>query len=286
MKPTSQSVLLGLVAILCWASIATLGNLLIHLPPFYVLGVTFLMGSVLSWGKPRELFPSWKVSSLGIAGYFGYHFFLFYSFRFAPAIEANLINYLWPMFMVLLTPVFFRGKELRYYNYVGAVLAAVGCALLVTSKGVDLKIENLRGYLLAFAAALSWPIYSLSKKKMGDVSLAAIGGFCLGAGVLCLLTHVLVEPRVVLQAKDAWLLAVMGIGPFGVAFYAWDLAMAKGDGRVIGALSYLTPVLSTLGLVIFTDQFLTPEATLAMVLIIVGASSGLMDFLPSKLKVK
>lgn len=286
MKQSTQSVLLGVLAILCWASLATLGNLVIHLPPFYVLGVTLLMGSIPAWFRPRELFPSWKVSLWGIFGYFGYHFFLFYSFRFAPAIEANLINYLWPMIMVLLTPVFFRKTKLKYYHFVGAGLAASGCALLVWSKGADLQIENFRGYLLALGAALTWPVYSLGKKKMGEVALPAIGGFCLGAGVLSLITHALIEPRVVLQGHDAWRLAVMGIGPFGVAFYAWDLALRQGDGRVIGALSYLTPVLSTFGLVLFAGQFLTPSATLAMVLIIGGASSGLMDFLPSKDLVK
>lgn len=286
MKQSSQSVLLGFLAILCWASLATLGNLVIHLPPFYTLGVTFLLGSIPAWFRPRELFPCWKVSLWGIFGYFGYHFFLFYSFRYAPAIEANLINYLWPMILVLLTPVFFRKTKLKYYHFIGAGLAGTGAALLVWSKGADLHLENLKGYLLALAAALTWPIYSLGKKKMGQVALPAIGGFCLGAGVLSFITHALIEPRVVLQWQDGLTLALLGIGPFGVSFYAWDLALRQGDGRVIGALSYLTPVLSTFGLVLFAGQYLTAASTLAMVLIIGGASSGLMDFLPSKDLVK
>jgi drug/metabolite transporter (DMT)-like permease len=121
---------------------------------------------------------------------------------------------------------------------------------------------------------------------MKPTSLYSIGGFCLGAGVFCLLTHAIIEPHVVLQMHDAWILILMGVGPFGVAFYAWDRALSLGDTRVIGALSYLTPVLSTLGLVLFAGQSLNFVSSLAMVLIIGGASSGLLDFLPSKSGIK
>jgi drug/metabolite transporter (DMT)-like permease len=156
----------------------------------------------------------------------------------------------------------------------------------MSGKGVDLKFENIKGHLLALGAAFTWPLYSLVKKKMGQVSVWSVGGFCLGAGLLCLITHALIEPRVVLQWHDAWILFLMGIGPFGISFYAWDRALILGDTRVIGALSYLTPVLSTLGLILFAGQILTPPAAMAMVLIIGGASSGLLDFLPSKDLVK
>jgi len=277
MKQSKQSVLLGLLAIVCWGSLATLGNLVIHLPPFYVLGVTFLMGSVPSWIKPKQMFPDLKTSAWGISGYFCYHFFLFYSFRYAPAIEANLINYLWPMILVILTPVFFQDRKLKWYHFIGATLSAIGCAVLVWGKGADLKFENLIGYMLALAAALSWPIYSLVKKKMGNSTVWSVGGFCFGAGVLCLVTHAWIEPRVVLQWHDAWLILLMGIGPFGIAFYAWDRALARGDSRIIGALSYLTPVLSTLSLVLFAGQSLTLATGIAVVLIIGGASTGLLD---------
>lgn len=282
MNPKAQSLILGLLTIFCWGSLATFGNLLIHLPPFYILGVTFLFGAIPSFFKFREMFAGWRVFIWGVLGYFGYHFFLFYSFRFAPAVEANLINYMWPVIMVLLTPVFFKGTPLKWYHIVGAVLAVTGCVFLVFGHGGELDVANLKGYLLAFGAALSWPLYSLGKKRMPPTSVWAIGGFCLGASILSFLTHIWLEPRVVLQFHDAWKLFLMGVGPFGVAFYCWDLALSRGDARVMGALSYLTPVLSTLGLVIFAGFELSDVAIKAMVLIIGGASTGLLDFRSSK----
>lgn len=282
MNQKTQSLMLGLLTIFCWGSLATFGNLLLHLPPFYVLGVTFLLGSLPAFFKWKEMFPPSKILIWGVLGYFGYHFLLFYAFRYAPAVEANLINYLWPVIMVLLTPVFFPDQKLRSYHFIGAVLSVIGSVFLVAGKGGELNWENAIGYLLALGAAITWPLYSIVKKKFPPTSVWAIGSFCLCSGILCLMTHVFIEPRVVLQSRDALLLFFMGVGPFGVAFYCWDLAMKKGDSRMMGALSYLTPVLSTLGLIIFTDQTIEKTTFVAMILIIGGASMGLLDFFPRK----
>lgn len=280
MTQKSKSLILGIITILCWGSLATFGNLLIHLPPFYILGVVFIMGSIPAWFKPKEMFPSPKILLLGVAGYFGYHFFLFYAFRYAPAIEANLINYLWPVIMVIITPVFFPGTKLKMYHIIGAALSIIGSVFLVFGKGGELKKENMIGYLLAFLAALSWPLYSVGKKKMPATSVWAIGSFCFISGILCFITHFLIEPRVVLQFHDAWKLFLMGIGPFGIAFYCWDVALRWGDARVMGALAYLTPVISTLGLVFFAGQEMVSTTFIAMIMIIGGASAGLLDFFP------
>ncbi len=280
MTQKTLSLLLGVVTILCWGSLATFGSLTVHLPPFYVLGVSFIIGAVPAVFRFREMFPPWPTFLWGVGGYFGYHFLLFYAFRFAPSIEANLINYLWPIILVLLAPVVFPEEKLRSYHIVGGLLSVLGCVVLVLGKDGVPKAENFPGHLLAFGAAVTWPLYSLGKKRLPPTSVWAVGSFCLGAGVLCLLTHAAIEPRVVLQLPDALKLLFMGAGPFGLAFYCWDMALARGDARILGALAYLTPVLSTLGLVTFGGQELGPRGIVAVVLIVLGASTGLLDFFP------
>lgn len=283
MNAKTEALILGLITILCWGSLATFGKLLIHLPPFFILGLTFLLGGLPSLLKPKEIFPSLKISLVGILGYFGYHFFLFYAFRFAPAVEANLINYMWPILMVLMTPVFFKNEKLSWYHLAGAAMAVVGCVLLVSGSAGELNHDFMKGYLLAAGAAITWPAYSILKKKLPPTSVWAIGGFCFGASLLSFITHFLIEPRVSLEAHDAWMILAMGLGPFGLAFYCWDRACMVGDTKLLGALAYLTPVISTLGLVLFAGQELVPTTAIAMVLIIGGASSGLMDLIPSKI---
>lgn len=275
----NQSIILGLVTIFLWGSLATFSNLLIHLPPFFTLGISFLLGSVLSLRNAKEMFPSLKLLLFGTAGYFGYHFFLFYAFRFAPAVEANLINYLWPVLMVMFTPLFEKHVKLKWYHFTGAALSIVGCVFLVSGAPAEnTSGEEWKGYVLAALAAVTWPVYSLGRKKLPGTSVWSIGGLCLVSGLLCLLTHAVIEPPVSLTTPDMIKLAFLGFGPFGLAFYFWDSATRNGDSRVLGALAYLTPVISTLGLVFFAGKSFTVMSFIAMVLITGGASLGLLDF--------
>jgi drug/metabolite transporter (DMT)-like permease len=62
---------------------------------------------------------------------------------------------------------------------------------------------------------------------------------------LALLCHALFEPAYAFQTREMWLLAAIGIGPMGAAFFLWDRAIKEGDPRIIGTLAYLTPLLST-----------------------------------------
>ena len=102
--------LFALGAIALWVSVASLGVLLKHLPPFLLTGLSLLIGGLLALPQVLRDPRQWRVPlstlALGIYGLFGYHFMLFMALRLAPAVEANLINYLWPLLMVVLAPAF------------------------------------------------------------------------------------------------------------------------------------------------------------------------------------
>ena len=90
--------LFALGAIALWVSVASLGVLLKHLPPFLLTGLSLLIGGLLALPQVLRDPPQWRIPlstlALGIYGLFGYHFMLFMALRLAPAVEANLINYL------------------------------------------------------------------------------------------------------------------------------------------------------------------------------------------------
>src|SRR5690349_781075 len=96
-------------AIALWATLALLGTYLTKIPPFLLVGVALTIGSGCGLPWVRE----WKIPlstlGLGVYGLFGFHFFLFMALRNAPPLEANLINYLWPLLIVVLSPLFLKG---------------------------------------------------------------------------------------------------------------------------------------------------------------------------------
>jgi drug/metabolite transporter (DMT)-like permease len=157
---------------------------------------------------------------------------------------------------------------------IAAQLGFAGAALLVTGGRVAFERAHIFGYLLAIAAAVIWATYSLATSRLGTVSTSLVGLFCALSGMLALAGHFAFEPRYVFAARDVPWLLLLGVGPMGLAFFAWDAALKRGDPRVIGSLSYVTPLLSTTLLAVTGGGRLSAVSLGAMALIVGGALLG------------
>ncbi len=266
----------ALSAIVLWASLAALGVSLSHVPPFLLTGVALLVGSVIAIPLSGMDWRQWRVPlstlALGVYGLFGFHFLLFIALRHAPPVQANLINYLWPLGMVVLAPCLLPGKRLTRRHLFAALLGFAGAALaIVGGRGKSVDVVWAWGYLLALASAFVWATYSLLTQRVPHFPTAAIGSFAAVSGVLSLLCHAWLEPAVTLSHQDWLLMALLGLGPLGGAFFLWDAALKRGDAQQIGVLSFLTPLLSTLVLLISQGQMPNISVVLAA-LMIVGAA--------------
>ena len=274
------STLCALGAIALWATLASLGVLLGQVPPFLLTGIALLIGSTLALPRVLHTPHLWRVPArtlaLGVYGLFGFHFLLFIALRHAPAVEANLVNYLWPLFMVVLAPLLLPGMRLRAIHVLAALLGFCGAALAIRGARPDGPGTAIWawGYLPALGSALIWSSYSLLSQRVAPFPTAAIGLFGLTSGLLSLLCHWLLEPPVSLSLREWLLLGVMGAGPLGSAFYLWDKALKRGDARQIAILSYLTPLASTALLMLSSGRALSPSIALAALLIIGGAVLG------------
>jgi drug/metabolite transporter (DMT)-like permease len=264
----------ALGAIALWATLATLGVTLQHVPPFLLTGLALLIGSMPSWPLLRQ----WRVPAatlaLGICGLFGYHLLLFIALRHAPPVEANLVNYLWPLLIVVLAPLLLPGMRLRAAHAIAALAGFGGAAIAILGSGPSAGGGWYWGYLPALASAFIWAGYSLLTRRVPAFPTAAIGLFGLVSGLLSLLCHWALEPPVRLQGGDWALIVAMGLGPLGAAFFLWDRALKLGDPRQIGILSYLTPLASTLLLMLVSGRAWSWSIAAAAVLIVGAALIG------------
>ena len=277
--------LYALGAIALWVSVASLGVLLAHLPPFLLTGISLLVGGLLALPQVLRDPRQWRIPlptlALGVYGLFGYHFMLFMALRLAPAVEANLINYLWPLLMVVLAPVLLKNMQLRAVHLGAALLGFGGAALAILGTGGNAAglqttggVGAVAGYLAALAAAFMWSSYSLLTQRVAAFPTAAIGLFALVSGVLSLLCHWALEAPTPLSSRDMLLLGLMGLGPLGGAFFLWDKALKLGDARQIGILSYLTPLGSTALLIVVTGRQWSWSIALAAGMIMAAAVLG------------
>jgi drug/metabolite transporter (DMT)-like permease len=270
----NKATLKALAAIGLWGTLAALSLRLKAIPPFLLVGVALLLGALCGVRgiRLRGLRP--RVLALGVYGLFAYHLCLFLALRRAPPVEANLLNYLWPLLIVLLTPLFVPNSPLRASHVAGAAIGFTGAVLLVTGGRIALTSEALLGYLLAIAAAVIWSTYSLLTHRMSDFPTSTVATFCAVSGALSLGCHFLFEPSYAFAAADLPWLALIGLGPMGLAFYLWDSALKAGDPRTLGMLAYLAPLLSTTLVVLIGGGRLSALSGAAMALIVGGAVVG------------
>jgi drug/metabolite transporter (DMT)-like permease len=273
----SRSDKAALAAIALWATLAPMGSILGDLPPFFVTGTGLLIGSVLalfvSRGQISKLAVPPSTLLVGVVGLFGFHAALFSALQLAPPVQANLVNYLWPLFIVVLTPLFFPGTSLRLRHVMAAIVGFAGAALAILSGG-EITSGGMLGYLFALLAAIIWAGYSLLTKKLPHFESSAVGVFALVSGILALLAHLTWEAPVSPTTTQWLILMAMGFGPLGGAFYLWDVAIKTGDPQRIGLLSFLTPLLSTTLLLLVTGKQLTWLLALSGALIIGAAYFG------------
>ena len=272
----------ALGAIALWACLAGLGLLLQHVPPFLLTGLSLLVGSCLSLPallrNPRALRLPLSTLALGVYGLFGFHFLLFIALRHAPPVEANLVNYLWPLLMVILAPCFMPALRLKAVHVLAALMGLAGAALAILGPAASTSTASTAGwfwgYLPALGSAIIWATYSLGTQRVQPFATSAIGLFGAVSGALSLLCHAALEPAVSLSLRDGLLIVLMGLGPLGAAFFLWDKALKLGDPRQIGILSYLTPLGSTALLMLVSGSAMSWTIAAAALLIVAASVIG------------
>jgi drug/metabolite transporter (DMT)-like permease len=278
--------LIGLTAILMWSLLAVMTVATGKVPAFQLAAMTFAIGAfvgALTWigrgdavGALVQPPLAWAV---GVGGLFGYHALYFLALRFAPPAEAGLLNYLWPLLIVLFSSLL-PGERLALHHIIGAVLGLVGTVLLFAGNTAEFASAQLPGLIAAFVAAFVWASYSVMSRRLKAVPTGAVAGFCLATAVLAVLVHVSIEATVWPETMLQWCAVVgLGIAPVGAAFYAWDIGMKRGDIRVLGAASYATPLLSTAFLIVAGYAKATANIALAAVLIAGGGLIAAKDML-------
>ena len=272
-----NSRLAALGAIVLWSSLASLATLIPNVPIFLKTGVGLLIGSVIALPLARfqikQLAVKPKILLLGVYGLFGYHAALFVALSTSPSVQANLVNYLWPLLIVLLAPLFSKKVKLNLRVVIGGLMGFIGASLAILS-GSSSDGLFYSGYLFAFMAAVVWSTYSLATNRIGSFPTPAVGLFALVSGILSIAMHFVFETQVSLSSFDWMILVLLGLGPLGAAFYLWDYAIKRSNPQEIGLLSFLTPLLSTGFLLVITGQALSWLLAIAAGLIVGGSLIG------------
>ncbi|GAP66214.1 hypothetical protein MBSD_n1517 [Mizugakiibacter sediminis] len=253
MSETRRATLAGFGAILLWSTLALLSRGAGRLPPWQLLACGFAVGTLATCAAsalrhgPRAALARcaqpWPAFALGFGALFGFHALYFNALARAPAAQASLIVYLWPLLIALGAGA--RDAATRPRRALAALCGLAATALAIGADPVALAREAWFGYLLALACALVWAGYSLANARFAALPAETLIPACAATALAGAGVHLAGERWVAPNAQEWLAVLLLGVGPVGTAFLLWDAATKRGDLGLLGVAAYAAPVLST-----------------------------------------
>ena len=268
-----------------WGTVFVLSKWLVALKGLPVVAVAFwrfaictvfLLGLLAMTGKLGSLRVArrrpLRFLALGALGGYAMYLLVLLALKNTTANNAQIIMNANPIFIAPLALLI--GERLRWQNVLGLGLGLAGCILVITgtASGASENSRHVLGGVLALAAGVSWAAYTVvgrdPAREHGGLECTAIA---MGIGAVLLGLSVLATgAELGLTARQALLLAYLGLVPTGLGFVAWFKAMETLPASVAGPFQFLQPVVGVSLAVCFLHERLTVLIVLGAVLAFAG----------------
>lgn len=208
---------------------------------------------------------------MGFVGIFLYYVFLYGAFELAPAGQVNVVNYLWPVFIVIFSVPILREK----FNYktILAILTSFFGAFIAFMQGniTAFSNEHAGGYLLAALGAGCYGLFSVLSKKLEYEKFSSMLVYYLAATILIVPTSLAVSgfeiPR-----SPATIISILVLGGVihSIAFALWLKILKNGHTHKTANLMYSVPFLAMIWTYFLNNEPFSIASVAGLSLIIAG----------------
>lgn len=274
---------IAFLTVVVWGSTFISTKLLIQsgLSPAQIFTLRFFMAYVLMLAvSHKRLFADslrdeLLMVALGAAGGSVYFLTENCALQYSTATNVSLIVCSCPLFATMLFWLFYKEVRLKRRQIVGAVLAFMGMAAVVLNGQFVLHLSPL-GDSLAFAACLSWAVYSILMKRVTSrYSSGFITRKVFFYGLLTIIPYYVFCPGlpsvgVLLQPVVIGNLLFLGVVASMVCFLTWTWCIRRIGAMQATNYVYLNPVATIVFATWILDEHITPWFILGTALIITG----------------
>ena len=296
MKKSSQNISsyyataasVGAILLWCWSGICfRFGSQLLGSMPYLalscivgVLAIVFLR--FISGGTVAGLF---KIPfRLMVAGFFGvavYTVILVIAIGIADEMDIGqimLINYLWPIWMVLLGLFFLNEKPKVLLAIAGVLIGFTGVIIAGGFETFTRAPSSLVPHLLSLIGAFLWALYCVLQKhwKIPEEQAGSTFHFAMCAILSAIITTTNRQWSSIsnMNLSSFFWILFLGIGPIGLGYYWWEIGIKRGAVHLAAILAYFIPIGSTLLVALFFRKALTIGLLPGAALITAGAYVG------------
>lgn len=279
LKASQNPFVLMPILLLMWGSLTAISKLLLNnldsyqvLFYMYGIGVVAFLAFVIFKVQIKDVF-SWKLPEIALLLSCGtltflYDFFYLKSLELIPAVEASMLNYLFPIFIVLLA-VPIHKEKLNLLKMISIGMGFMGTMLLMTKGDLaNITLTNLKGDIFAILAAVSWGLFTnLIKKNQKDMLLSTflitVVAFVLSVGGILASSHFIFPQR-----TDFLGVLWLSISNIILGFFLYFRALKYSSASLIASFTFFTPFVTLIFIVLLLGEKLTVIDCLAALLII------------------
>lgn len=249
------------------------------IPTFEVLTIISAVAFIFSLAaiainkKWHVLKQPWYIWAIVAAGIYGNNICYVIALKYAPPAQAILIYYTWPIFAVILGSLVNRKKNTSY-TYLALALGLLAISLAhMRHHAFVFEPRFIIGYISAFLVALIWSSYTVISQKIQNIPLEVVG-IIFGFGMLCSMSvhHAMHESMVIPDLKQAVFLCTIGLFSFGIAYQAWQVGISHGNLNLLRILSYSSPTLAIIWLILFGFTTFSINLIIACALVVLSSA--------------
>lgn len=264
-----------MTAITIWFATPLMLALTGAMPPFLIGAFAYLFAFTLTLGwwlyKGEKIAPKFRMSlkayALGIYGIGLYNMLYIYAIKAGPIMEVNLLNYLWPAFLLIFGSLLEKTRP-DNLAITGIVCCFIGSWFVFSSRGPISFSGSDTMMMVGLLCGVMWGSYS-SLLKHVRIKSDQLAVFFLITGVIMLAQHLAFEPTIWPVTTLGWCMLVL-YACSRIAFFLWNFAMKHGSTRLMGSLSYFIPLFATLTLMGAGLADYNPDLDIGAVLIVFG----------------
>ncbi|MDP2422836.1 MAG: DMT family transporter [Bacteroidales bacterium] len=283
MTQTRKAYLLALISVFFWSTAGSVFAIsLKYLNPYHLL----LFASLVSFAallitqqirkelkaeaffKKRHLINS---ALLGFLNPFLYYVVLFHAYSILPAQEAMVLNYLWPIILVLLSIPLLK-QRIGWLSILAILVSFMGTVVIAFRGQLGgFSIASPLGFFLATGSSIVWALYwILNMKDQRQPAEKLILNFAFGSLYIIILTLIVSSPIPRLSVGYTGALYI-GLFEMGFTFLLWLTALKYSDTTArISNMIFLSPFLSLFFIRIFVGEPILYSTIWGLILIVCG----------------
>jgi drug/metabolite transporter (DMT)-like permease len=283
MKNQRKATIFALAAVLFWSTAGTAFKLsLVYLEPaqllFYAAFVSWLvfLAYALISGKASLLIktPGKAIlhsAFLGFLNPFLYYTVLFYAYDKIPAQQALILNYTWPLVLVLLS-VPMLNQKIGPKSWISLLISFIGTVIVVTRGDLTgFRFSDISGSMMALGSALIWAIFWIQNVRDNrDETNKLFWNFLFGtayAGIFMTITTGIEFP--VWQGIAG--MTYVGFFEMGITFILWLMALQLSSTTAkVSNYIFLSPLLSLVLIHYIVGEQIFISSVFGLVLVLAG----------------